>query len=520
MSITPLRDLEAWQALVKHQQATASVQMPEQFAANPKRAEQFSLEAAGLYLDYSKNRIDQHTVDLFAELSEARDLPKALEALFAGEHVNKTEDRPAWHSALRQPAHQETRVTTLVKENFARMHEIVSKLRGQDHFGFSGQPITDVVNIGIGGSDLGPLLAIQALKTSQEQPLRCHLVSSLDASQMKDLLATLNPATTLFIVVSKSFTTRETLVNAELAKAWLCQAADEKDVMAKHFIAVSANVPAVEAWGIAQTCILPMWDWVGGRFSLWSTVGLVVALAYGMPTFEALLAGAHAMDEHARYAPLKQNMPVIMAWLGVWYSNFYGAQTQATIPYSYRLRSLPSYLQQLFMESLGKSVDEEGNELNYTTGGIIWGGVGTESQHSFHQLLMQGTQLTPIDFILPIYTHEKGDCRDLVANCLAQSHGLMTGLQDDQLPAFKHVTGNVPSNTIVMDQLTPATLGALLALYEHKVYAQSVIWGIDAFDQWGVELGKNIARNMAEGGASSLDLSCDSSTEKLIDRCF
>ena len=515
-----LTDSNIWQALQRHQQETAQVKMTDQFAEHSERAEDFSVEAAGLFLDYSKNRIDQKTLDLLTELSESRHLPQALEALFSGEHVNVTEDRPAWHSALRQPVHESTRVTELVQENVVKMHHIVSELRGQTWLGFSGQPITDIVNIGIGGSDLGPMLAIQALKGAEKQPLRCHLVSSLDAAQMSDLLPTLNPATTLFIVVSKSFTTRETLVNADMAKAWLCDAVESSEALKNHFIAVSTNVTAVEAWGIHSDHILPMWDWVGGRFSLWSTVGLVIALAYGMTTFESLLAGAHAMDTHTRNAPLQQNMPVILAWLSIWYGNFYGAQTHAVIPYSYRLRSLPAYLQQLFMESLGKSVDDAGNTLDYATGGIIWGGVGTDSQHSFHQLLMQGNQFTPIDFILPIYTREKGDCRDLVTNCLAQSHAMMTGLHDDQLPIYKRVAGNVPSNTIVMDQLTPASLGALLALYEHKVYVQSVIWGIDAFDQWGVELGKSIARSMAKGGAGSLDLSHDGSTAQLIERCL
>jgi glucose-6-phosphate isomerase len=489
-----------------------------------------------LHLDYSKNFIDAALLDTFMQLAEQAHLPHAITQLLTGAAINNTEHRPAMHTALRSP--QPAIEAAAIEHAFAKMEKLVQDIHSGTWRGYSNETITDIVNIGIGGSDLGPKMATRALTPFHTGHVRLHFVSNVDPSCLQDLLRHLNPVRTLFIIASKSFTTLETLQNAEAARRWLLTAAPDNTATVRHFVAVSSAIKKAESFGIATDNILPMWDWVGGRYSLWSAIGLPIALAVGMTHFRAMLAGAFAMDEHFRTAPLTQNMPVMMGLLGFWYQHFWQASTHVVLPYDHYLRFFPDYLQQLDMESNGKHVNHAGEDLPYTTGPVLWGSVGTNGQHSFHQLLHQGTHFIPADFVLTLQSHHP-ECREqhrhLLANGLAQSQALMCGkslatveaeLKQQgldanavaQLAPHKVITGNRPSNLISIDTLTPATLGALIALYEHKVYVQGVLWDINSFDQWGVELGKQLSGPIFAALSGDTTQTMDASTQACISR--
>ncbi|TVP55210.1 MAG: glucose-6-phosphate isomerase [Halomonadaceae bacterium] len=498
----------------------ANVHMRELFHQDPGRFSRFSLTAAGLTLDYSKNRVrDDSLAQLFA-LARSRQLPQRIESLFLGEQVNTTEQRPALHFALRAPANASITVDgenimPQVQATLDRMESFVWRVRSTQWRGFSNKPFTDVVSIGIGGSFLGPKLVSASLKPYWHGRLNCHYVANIDGSDITEVLRHIDPETTLFLIQSKSFGTQETLENTKVAREWFLHNGGCEQTIGKHFVAVTANDAAAREFGIEADNIFPMWDWVGGRYSLWSAIGLPTALTIGMDNFRALLAGAQHMDRHFRTAPLEQNMPVILGLLGVWYSNFFGADTHAVLPYDHYLRGLPAHIQQLDMESNGKRVRLDGQAVDYQTGPIIWGGVGANGQHAYHQLLHQGTRLAPADFIMPLKTHNPvGDHhRILFANGLSQTQALMHGKTEDEalkemldagvppadakaLAPHKAIPGNKPSNTLLFDKTTPETLGALIALYEHKVFVQGALWDLDSFDQWGVELGKQLGKDI------------------------
>ncbi len=507
---------ESWYDLEVYKSLMAKQRIDALFQEHPGRAQAFSLAAAGLKLDFSKNLMTEEGLVLLLKLAQASRLGDMIEALFSGAEINNTEHRPALHTALRSDGDGlDKTAAEEVRKTFARMRVFVDKLHQKQWLGYSGKAITDVVNIGIGGSDLGPVMATRALAPYAQDSINVHFISNIDGTHVTEILKPLNPETTLFIVASKSFNTIETRMNAEAARDWCFRAGMAQGDIKHHFVAVSTNIAAVVAFGIDEENIFPMWDWVGGRYSLWSAIGLPIAISIGMDNFEQLLAGARAMDEHFRNADFRQNMPVIMGLLSVWYTNFMGAEAQAVIPYDHYLHKFPSFLQQLEMESNGKSVRRNGEPLKYHTKGVIFGEAGSNTQHSFHQLLHQGTHCIPVDFIVPAVSHNPvAQQHDyLFANCMGQSRALMVGrsleqvtaeLQEKgldaeeikQLAPHKVIPGNKPSNTIIMEKLTPYTLGALIALYEHKVFVESVIWGIDAFDQWGVELGKVLAEDI------------------------
>jgi glucose-6-phosphate isomerase len=534
----------AWQALEAHWPEMAGQHMRELFAHDPTRAERFTVEACGLYLDYSKNLVSAETLRLLLELAEAAGVADWRARMVAGEHINNTEDRAVLHMALRDPGPRNypvdgADVLPEVHAVLAQMRRFSDEVREGRWRGHTGQPIRDVVSIGIGGSSLGPLMVCEALRPYQSPGLRVHFVSNVDGAQLTQTLEGLDPATTLFVIASKTFTTQETLANAESARAWCLAALADPAAVARHFVALSTNRAAVTAFGIDPQNMFAFWDWVGGRYSLWSAIGLPIALAVGFERFAELLAGAHAMDRHFIEAPAGQNMPIVLALLGIWYTNFAGAHSQAIIPYAQNLRQLPAYLQQVDMESNGKRVGRDGAAVDHQTGPVVWGQPGTDAQHSFFQLIHQGTRLVPVDFILPLRSFYQlpGHQAKLIANCLAQAQALMrgrsegearaeleaAGLGPEQVAALtphRVFPGNRPSNTLLMAELNPHALGALVALYEHKVFVQGVIWGLDSFDQWGVELGKQLAGGILgvlESGAVAADL--DSSTAALIERC-
>ena len=534
----------AWSALQEHCETLRPVHLRDLFAQDGERFERFSLEAAGLFLDYSKNRVDATALKLLTELAEAAELPAWIERMFGGERINFTENRAVLHTALRNRADTPVLVDGEdvmpgVDAVLEKMGRFVGWVRDGEWHGHTGRVITDVVNIGIGGSHLGPEMATLALAPYTRPDLRAHFVSNVDGADIGEVLGRLDPETTLFIVASKTFTTQETLTNAHTARAWLVERLGSEAAVARHFVAVSTNAEEVAAFGIDTANMFEFWDWVGGRYSLWSAIGLPIALAVGMERFTELLAGAHAMDRHFREAPLAQNMPVILALLGVWYRNFLGAPSHAVLPYDQSLRRLPAYLQQLDMESNGKRIDRAGLTVESDTGPVIWGEPGTNGQHAFYQLIHQGTQLIPVDFIAPTRSHHRVGQHHpiLLANCLAQGEALMRGKSAEEVRAeltragfsgealeaaipHRVFPGNRPSNTILMDQLTPATLGALIALYEHKVFVQGVIWNVNSFDQWGVELGKQLAKAiLPELGAGAAIGTHDASTAGLIRRC-
>lgn len=508
-----IADTSAWKKLQQHYQEVADLKMKDLFVDDSKRFNNFSVTTAGLLLDYSKNRITATTMQLLEQLTATVDLKKHIEAMFAGELINTTEQRAVLHTALRNP-----NPPAEVKATLEKICNCAEDIRQGKWKGYSKKAITDVVNIGIGGSDLGPAMVVSALTPYAASNVKCHFVANVDGTHITETLKYLNPETTLFIVASKTFTTQETLCNASTAREWLAQKMKIKQVV-KHLIAVTANPERAVDFGIDASNVFPFWDWVGGRYSLWSAIGLAIAIAIGADNFCEFLAGAYAMDEHFRRAPFTKNMPVILALIGIWNNNFLGAKTQAILPYDQYLHLLPAYLQQLEMESNGKRVTMAGEPVTYNTAPVIWGSVGTNGQHAFHQLLMQGTQMVPADFILPLKSHNPIGQHQLllVANCLAQSQALMQGRT--QAEVYKVVPGNNPSNTILIDKITPATLGSLIALYEHKVFVQGIIWGINSFDQWGVELGKQLTKDIIpalQGSETAKEF--DASTKGLIKR--
>ncbi|HYQ38497.1 MAG TPA: glucose-6-phosphate isomerase [Pseudomonas sp.] len=532
----------AWQALRTERERMQQFNLRDAFAADPQRFKRYSLSHGGLFLDYSKNLIDEQSLAQLLQLAEQVQLRPAIEALFAGQRVNASEGRPALHTALRRPVGERVLVDGVdvmpqVHRVLGQMTELVQRIHNGLWRGYTEKPITDVVNIGIGGSFLGPQLVSEALLPFAQRGVRCHYLANIDGSEFHEVTANLRAETTLFIVSSKSFGTLETLKNAQAARRWVLDQGCSETDLHRHFIAVSSNRKAAVEFGIAEENIFPMWDWVGGRYSLWSAIGLPIALAIGMGNFKELLAGAYAMDQHFLTAPFEQNMPVLLALLGVWYGDFWGAHSHAILPYDHHLRNFNQHLQQLDMESNGKRVRQDGSPVSCGTGPVIWGGVGCNGQHAYHQLLHQGTLLIPADFIVPVVSYNPlADHHQwLYANCLSQSQALMCGktreeaeaelrakgLAEDEvqrLAPHKVIPGNRPSNTIVLERVSPRRMGALVALYEHKVFAQSVIWGINAFDQWGVELGKELGKELY-GHLTGQEQGpvADSSTQGLID---
>jgi len=496
------------------------------------------IEQTDFYVDYSKNRIDQKALDLLIQLAEDVSLKDAITKYFEGDTINETENRAVLHTALRSPNNSKTLVdnSNIIPEIHAvknKIQSFSSQVINGDLKGYTNKPFTDVVNIGIGGSDLGPAMVVDAL-TYYKNHLNSHFVSNVDGDHVNEVIKKLNPETTLFVIVSKTFTTQETLSNANTIRKWFLQLASE-DAIAKHFVAVSTNTKKVKDFGINEHNIFPMWNWVGGRFSLWSAVGLTISLTTGYKNFEALLEGAHKIDTHFKTTDFKDNIPVILALLSVWYNNFFNAESEAIIPYSQYLNQFATYLQQGIMESNGKSVDRNGNAVRYQTGTLIWGEPGTNSQHAFFQLIHQGTKLIPADFIgFKNSLHGNKDHHDkLISNFIAQTEALLngktqseaekelkeSGLTDAEiakLSPFKEFTGNKPTNTIFINKLTPESLGKLIALYEHKIFVQGVIWNIYSYDQWGVELGKQLANKVLSEFNDEAHLNHDASTQNLI----
>lgn len=539
MMPTALTRLPAWQALSDHQRVAAGFNLRELFEKDPARFDKFSLRCGDMLLDYSRHLITDDTLRLLVDLARQRELPAWIARLFSGEKINTTENRAALHTALRADRAimlDGKNIVDDVRQMLARMDRFCEGVRGGKLAGFSDRAFTDIVSIGIGGSSLGPALATEALAPYAAPHLNFHFVSNVDGAHLAGTLAPLNPETTLFIVASKTFTTLETLANAHSARDWLIAKSGDAKTVARHFVAVTANAAAARDFGVDPEQVFEFWDWVGGRYSVWSAVGLPAALAIGMERFHELLAGAHDMDEHFRTTPLERNMPVILGLLGIWYVNFFGTASHAVLPYDQSLRLLPDYLQQLEMESNGKRTTRGGAPVDYATAPVIWGAPGTNGQHAFFQLLHQGTQMIPVDFIACCRSHY--DLNEhhtmLLANFLAQGEALMHGLsaaeaeaamRDQDLPEDRirellpHRTfpGNRPSTSILIRKLEPRTLGALIALYEHKVFVQSVIWDINAFDQWGVELGKRLANHILPELATSAPItSHDASTNGLI----
>ncbi len=510
-----LTDSKEWKNLQAHQRSLAQLPMSLWFGEDQQRFKHFSTSAVNIFLDYSKNRIIPPTMDLLFKLAQACQLEQRIIDLLSGGVVNKSEHRPALHSALRNlqnsPIYVDNQdVMPAIRATLEKINQMAQAIAQRQLLGFSGQPIDTIVHFGIGGSDLGPVTAFEALGAYVNNSLQYHFFSFQDPEYVRQQLETLNPATTLLIIASKSFTTSETLANANVAKKWLLTASPTPEAAGQQMVAVTAKTERAVAFGIEAQRVLPIWDWVGGRYSVWSAMSLIVAIAIGPELFRQFLAGAEAMDQHFRQTEFKANIPVILGLLDVWYNNFYGRSSRAIIPYGRVLRNFPHHLQQVFMESLGKQIDENGCILDVATGFVIWGGAGTNSQHSFHQLLLQGNQWVPIDFILPT------DNIPLVAHCLAQSQVLMSGYREASKPE-QEIPGNCPSHTLLLDKVTPYSLGALMALYEHRVYVNSVIWGINAFDQWGVERGKIMAQQIFTNlNESKPTLHYDSSTNGLI----
>ncbi len=519
MASMPIDQSPEWQALAAHHRAMRDTRLGDLFAREADRAKRYTIGLADIRLDYSKNRITDETMTLLRNLARAADLAGWREKLFDGVAINTSENRPVLHTALRQ---RSGRVLVDGKDVIAevaavreRMARFANSVRDGTWTVHTGTRITDVVHIGIGGSDLGPRMVVEALRPDTA-PLRVRFVSCLDDSELTGALAGLAPASTLFIVASKSFTTPETLANASLARRWLLGALKEETLVTGHFVALTSKPDVAAKFGVDPANIYPMWDWVGGRYSLWSSIGLPIALALGPEVFEALLDGAARMDEHFRSAPPEQNLPLTLGLLSVWYTNFFGAETQAVLTYDWRLRLLPAWLQQLAMESNGKSVDREGQPLRGMTAPIIWGGSGNDGQHAYFQALHQGTHLVPADFLAAL---NGGPNRQaLLANCFAQTEALMRGQDSREVGAHRAMQGNRPSNTILFDRLDAGTLGALLAMYEHKTFVEGCIWGLNSFDHWGVELGKVLAARIEpELSAGARPGNHDSSTTGLID---
>ncbi len=536
--MTAVRDSPEWRALQEHFGRIGDAHLRDLFTADGSRGERMALEAGDLYLDYSKNRLTDETLGLLVALAERSGLRQRIDDMFAGRHINRTEDRAVLHVALRAPDGQRISVdgedvTTDVHAVVDRMGAFAERVRSGEWTGFTGRPIANVVNIGIGGSDLGPAMAYRALKDYSDRSRTFRFVSNVDGADFWENTADLDPAETLFVVSSKTFTTIETLTNARTARDWVVRALGDDKAVASHFVAVSTNTARVEEFGIDPAHMFEFWDWVGGRYSFPSAIGLSLMVAIGPGRFREMLDGFATMDDHFRTAPFGRNMPVLLGLIGVWYNNFFGAETTAVLPYSHHLSRFPAYLQQLDMESNGKSVDEHGRPVGVQTGPIVWGQPGTNGQHAFYQLIHQGTKLVPCDFIGFCQADHPlgGGHHDLLsANLFAQTEALAFGRRPDEVEAegvpaaqVPHRTfpGNRPTNTVLAPRLTPAVLGQLVALYEHKVLTQGVIWGINSFDQWGVELGKALADRIVPEltvTATEPDLAHDSSTSTLIRR--
>jgi glucose-6-phosphate isomerase len=525
-----LTQLPAWQALERHYRQIKSRHLRELFEDDSQRAERFSVSGAGLYMDYSKNRITEETLSLLVQLASECKLEEKRAAMFSGEKINTSEKRAALHTALAAPRGTRVivdghNVVSEVHAELDKMAHFCSQVRNGDWKGYSGKPIKNIINIGIGGSSLGPVMAYQALKFYSKRDMTFRFISNVDGSDFAETCRDLDAAETLFIISSKTFSTLETMTNAHTARAWLVERLGTEDAVARHFVAVSTNTEKVKSFGIDASNMFIFWDWVGGRYSMDSAIGLSTMLAIGATQFDEMLAGFHEMDEHFRSTPLEKNLPVLMGLLAVWYNNFFAAQTVAVLPYDLYLKRFPAFLQQLTMESNGKHVTLDGHHVNYQTGPIYWGEPGTDGQHSFYQLIHQGTRIIPCDFIAfcqPL--NPLADHHDLlIANLIAQSEALAfgkipehTSAATDWLAPHRDFEGNRPSTTILADRLTPASLGKLVALYEHNVFTQGVIWDIDSFDQWGVELGKALAQRIIPQLSGTQVLDHDSSTNALI----
>jgi glucose-6-phosphate isomerase len=540
--MTKLTRLPAWRALQQHQQKVAALHMRDLFAQDPGRFETFSLRLGDILFDYAKNRITTQTMALLVDLAQQARLAEAIEAMFSGQKINITEGRAVLHVALRNRSNRPIvvdgqDVMPEVNRVLGKMRAFTEAVRSGAWRGYSGRPIRDVVNIGIGGSDLGPRMVVAALTPYVQEGLHFHFVSNVDGTDIAETLRAVQPETTLFLVASKTFTTQETMTNAATARAWFLEAAGDEAAIARHFVAMSTNTERVAAFGIDPANMFEFWDWVGGRYSLWSAIGLSIALAIGMDRFEELLGGAHEVDEHFRTTPFARNIPVVMGLLGIWYNNFFGAQSHAILPYDQYLVHFATYFQQGDMESNGKRVTKEGKVVDYSTGPIIWGQPGTNGQHAFYQLIHQGTKLIPCDFLAPAQSHNPiGEHHPiLLSNFFAQTEALMKGKTPEEVRAelvaqgvagevlarlvpAKTFEGNKPSSSFLFKKLTPGTLGALIALYEHKIFVQGVIWNVNSFDQMGVELGKQLARTILPELAGDAPVrSHDSSTNGLID---
>lgn len=540
-----LTSLPVWQKLCQHQQAIASTHMRDLFAFDKNRFDKFSFQFADILFDFSKHQINDETLPMLMQLAREANIQGWRERMFTGEKINITENRAVLHTALRNRSNTPVMVDGKdvmpdVNAVLAQMRQFSDKVRNGSWLGYSGKRITDIVNIGIGGSDLGPVMVCDALKPYSSSALQVHFVSNIDGAHLMRALEKCNPETTLFIIASKTFTTQETMTNGISARTWFLAAAKENAHVAKHFVALSTNAKAVQEFGIDTANMFQFWDWVGGRYSLWSAIGLSIALYVGMDNFEELLTGAHEMDNHFRNAPLEQNMPVIMALIGIWYNNFFHVDTNAILPYDQGMARFPAYLQQADMESNGKFICRDGKRIHYKTGPVIWGEAGTNGQHAFYQLIHQGTQIVPCDFLMPVHSHyaigKNGYAHHkiLLANFLAQTQSLMLGKTPEQARAelekqgmsgdalekllpHKVFEGNRPSTSILFDKLTPNTLGKLIALYEHKIFVQGIIWDINSYDQWGVEYGKQIAQEILPLLTNDeVITSFDSSTNGLI----
>jgi glucose-6-phosphate isomerase len=540
-----LTTLPVWQALCRHQKTIAASNMRDLFAQDTNRFDKFSFQLDDILFDFSKHRINDETLPLLLQLAREAQLENWRDRMFTGEKINTTENRAVLHTALRNRSNRPVLVDGVdvmpeVNAVLAQMRDFSEKVRAGAWLGYTGKCITDVVNIGIGGSDLGPVMVCDALKPYASADLAVHFVSNIDGAHLMRALEKCQPETTLFIVASKTFTTQETMTNAISARTWFLNKAQDNAHVAKHFVALSTNAKAVTDFGIDQANMFAFWDWVGGRYSLWSAIGLSIALYVGMDHFEALLSGAHEMDQHFQTAPLEENMPVIMALIGIWYNNFFDVATHAILPYDQGMSRFPAYLQQADMESNGKFICRDGKRIQYKTGPVIWGEAGTNGQHAFYQLIHQGTQVVPCDFLMPVHSHYAigkhgyAHHKILLANFLAQTQALMlgktpdearlelqeqglTGTELENLLPHKVFEGNRPSTSILFDKLTPNTLGKLIALYEHKIFVQGMIWDINSYDQWGVEYGKQIAQEIlplltSDGVVTSFD----SSTNGLI----
>jgi glucose-6-phosphate isomerase len=543
--MTTLTQFPSWQKLCAHQKIVQPLHMRDLFEADPKRFDKYSLKFADILFDYSKHRITDETLPLLLQMAREANIEQWRDKMFAGEKINCTENRAVLHTALRNRSNTPVFVDGKdvmpdVNAVLMQMRTFSEKVRSGSWLGYTGKRITDIVNIGIGGSDLGPVMVCDALKPYASPDLNIHFVSNIDGAHLMRALEKCKPETTLFIVASKTFTTQETMTNATSARTWFLESAKDRAHVAKHFVALSTNAKAVTDFGIDTANMFAFWDWVGGRYSLWSAIGLSIALYVGMDNFEALLTGAHEMDIHFKTAPLEQNMPVILALIGIWYNNFFHVDTNAILPYDQGLARFPAYMQQADMESNGKFICRDGTRVQYKTGPVIWGEAGTNGQHAFYQLIHQGTQIVPADFLMPVHSHYAigkhgyAHHKILLANFLAQTQSLMLGktkeearlelekqgLSGDELEKLlphKVFEGNRPTTSIVFDKLTPNTLGKLIALYEHKIFVQGIMWDINSYDQWGVEYGKQIAQQILPQLTSEEVVSnYDSSTNGLI----